>query len=172
VALTVASAGQLVGNVILFFYLSRLLQPEGLGIFSTVLAIYSTVSLGCGIGLNIFLPRELPKDLSQTNRYLIHAGLVSIASALALLIGLDLLAPHLGYLPQTQTGITIMSLGLIPESLGVVLFAIFISHQKAKFITATSVSAILGRISVSLLALRLGFGVIGVIVVYAAFSYL
>ena len=52
------------------------------------------------------------------------------------------------------------------------LFTIFISHQKAKFITATSIFSILGRISVSLLALRLGFGVIGVIVVSTVFSYL
>ena len=171
-ALSIASAGQLVGNIILFFYLSRLLQAEGLGIYSTVMAIFQTASLGCGIGLNTFLTRELPKDLSQTNRYLIQSGIISVASAIILIAGLYLLIPHLGYLPQTQTGLYIISLALIPESLKVVLFAIFISHQKAEFITATSVVVILGRISVSLLALHLGFGVISLIVVYAAFSYL
>ena len=45
-ALSIASAGQLVGNVILFFFLSRQLQAEGLGIFSTVIAIFQTVALG------------------------------------------------------------------------------------------------------------------------------
>jgi O-antigen/teichoic acid export membrane protein len=172
IALTIVSAGQLLGNIVLFFYLSRLLQAEGLGIYSTVLAIFQTISLGCGIGFNYLLPRDLPKDLSQTNRYLIHAGLVSGATALLLIIGLDLLIPHLGYLPQTQAGLYIISSALFSESLGVVLFAIFIAHQKAEFITATGLMNILGRISVSLLALHLGFGVIGLIVVYVFFSYL
>ncbi len=171
-ALSIASAGQLVGNLILFFYLSRLLQPEGLGIYSTVLAIFSTVSLGCGIGLNSFLVRELPKDLSQTNRYLIHAGLVSATTGLAFMIGLDLLIPYLGYLPQTQTGLYIISLALIAESLAIVLNAIFIAHQKAEFLATTGLLSILGRILVSLLVLRLGFGVIGLIVAYTGFCFL
>ena len=89
-----------------------------------------------------------------------------------MIIGLGLVIPYLGYLPQTETGLYIISLALIPESLQIVLFAIFISHQRAKFITATSLFVILGRISASLLALHLGFGVISLIVVYAIFSYL
>ena len=171
-ALSIVSAGQLVGNLILFSYLSRLLQPEGLGIYSTVLAIFSTVSLGCGIGLNSFLVRELPIDLSQTNRYLIHAGLVSAMTGFAFMIGLDLLIPHLGYLPQTQTGLYIISLALIAESLAIVLNAIFIAHQKAEFIAAAGLMSILGRISVSLLILHLGFGVIGLIVINTGFYFL
>jgi O-antigen/teichoic acid export membrane protein len=171
-ALSIASAGQLVGNVVLFFYLSRMLQAEGLGIYSTVIAIFQTTCLGCGIGLNTFLPRELPKDLSQTNRYLIHGCLVSGASAFVLIICLNLLIPYLGYLPQTKIGLHIISLALIPESLHVVLFAIFISHQKAEFIFGSSLFVIIGRIPISLLALYLGFDEISLIIIYAVFSYL
>lgn len=171
-ALTIASAGHLVGNVILFFYLSRLLQAEGLGIYATVIAVFQTAALGCGIGLSTLLPREIPKDFSQTNRYLIHGGLASVAGVVVLIVALDLLVPHLGYLPQTQTGLYIASLALLPESIQVILYAIFISYQKAKFIAANSLFLILGRISVSLLALRLGFGVVGLIVIFATFSYL
>src|SRR4030067_831445 len=162
VALTIASAGQLVGNIVLFFYLSRLLQVEGLGIYSTVIAIFHTVILGCAV-MNQFIPRELSKDLSQTNRYLIHGSLVSLAIAIILMIGLNLLVPFLGYLPQTQSGLHIISLAIVPEALNVVVFTIFISHQKAKFISVTSVIVIIGRIFTSLLALYLGFGVISLI---------
>jgi len=172
IALTIASAGQLVGNMILFFYLSRLLQAEGLGVFSTVLAIFQTASLGCGIGFTSFLPRELPKDLSQTNRYLIHSSLVSITTAIILIVILFLLTPYLGYLPQTQNGLFIISFALIPESIQVVLNAIFIAHQRAEFITVTGLVSVFGRIIVSLLSLYFGFGVIGLIVVYTIFSFL
>jgi O-antigen/teichoic acid export membrane protein len=56
--------------------------------------------------------------------------------------------------------------------MNIVLFTMFISHQKAKFISFTSLVVILGRIFISLLALYLGFGVISLIIVYAGFSYL
>jgi|GEM_PF-1335705 len=170
VALTIANAGQLVGNIILFFYLSRLLQAEGLGIYSTVIAIFHTVALGCQI-VDPYIPRELPKDLSRTNQYLVHGSLVSVTMGVIFMAGLDLLAPHLGYLPQTQTGLYIISAAIIPEALNVVLFTIFISHQKARYYSITSLLTIVGRIVASLLALRLGFGVLSLIGVYAAFSY-
>jgi O-antigen/teichoic acid export membrane protein len=170
-ALAIASAGQMVGNVILFFYLSRTLQAEGLGIYSTVLAVFHTVILGCAV-VNPFIPRELSKDLSRTNRYLIHGSLISIAIAIVLTLGLDLLIPFLGYLPQTTLGLYIISMAILPEALNVVLFTMFISHQKANYISATSLFTILGRIGVSLLVLRLGLGVISLVVVYALFSYL
>jgi O-antigen/teichoic acid export membrane protein len=171
IALTIANAGQLVGNIILFFYLSRLLQAEGLGIYSTVIAIFHTVTLGCQI-VDPFIPRELPKNLSRTNQYLMHGSLISVILAVILMAGLDLLAPHLGYLPQTQTGLYIISAAIIPEALNVVIFTIFISHQKAKYYSITSILTILGRIFASLVALRLGFGVLSLIGVYATFSYI
>jgi len=158
--------------MVLFFYLSRLLQAEGLGIYSTVLAIFQTASLGCGIGFNSYLPRELPRDLSKTNRYFIHASVVSVAVAVVIAALLTAVVPFLGYLPLTKTGIYIISTALIAESLLVVLNATFIAHQKAEFITATGLVNIIGRIIVSLIVLRLGFGVIGLIVVYTVFDYL
>jgi O-antigen/teichoic acid export membrane protein len=172
IALTIARLGELVGGAILFFYLARMLQVEGLGIYTTVMAVFQTVGFGCGVGFRSFIPRELPKDLSQTNRYLIHAGLVSLASALALLAGLDVLVPHLGYLPQTRLGIYIISLAFIPTGLQVVLDATFVAHQKAEFIAVTMLFGILGRILGSLFLLHLGFGVTSLIIVYTAFSYL
>lgn len=169
-ALSIASAGQMAGNIILYFYLSRLLQAEGLGIYSTVIAVFHTIILGCAV-VNPFIPRELSKDLSKTNRYFIHGSLISIAIALVLTMGLIILIPFLGYLPQTQIGLYIISAAILPEALNVVIFTVFISHQRAKFISATSILVILGRILVSLLALRLGFGVISLVIVYASFSY-
>jgi O-antigen/teichoic acid export membrane protein len=170
-ALTIASAGQMVGNVVLFFYLSRLLQAEGLGIYSTIIAVFHTVILGCAV-VNPFIPRELSKDLSKTNKYLIHGSLISLAIAIILTVGLDLVVPLLDYLPQTKLGLYIISIAILPEALNVVLFTIFISHQKANYISATSVFIILGRIAISLLALRSGLGVISLVVVYALFSYI
>ncbi|MDY0018580.1 MAG: flippase [Anaerolineae bacterium] len=172
IALTVASVGHLIGNVILFFYLSRLLQVEGLGVYATIMGIFQTASIGCGVGFASFIPRELPKDLSQTNRYLVHASLIALVSAMLILVGVDVVVPFLGYLPQTQLGIYIISLAFLPTALLVVLRALFIVYQKSEFITLTALLGIIVRILASLLALYLGASVISLVVIYVVCDYL
>ena len=172
IALTTAVIGQLIGNVILFFCLSRTFQAEGLGIYSTIMGVFQMASIGCGMGFESFLPRELPKDLSKTNRYLIHASIISLAGAFVILLGLDILVQFLGYLPETKLGICIISLAFLPTSLLIILRAIFIAHQKAEFIMLTTLLGVIGRILVSLLALYLGASVISLVIIYVVFDYL
>lgn len=157
--------------MVLVFCLARASQAEGVGVYATVMTIFTMARFGCGVGFESLIPRELPRDLTQTNRYLIHAGLVAPATGLALMIILDILVPHLDYLPQTRSGIYIISSALIPVALQIVLDATFIAHQKAEFITVISLSAVLVRVLVSVLLLRLGFSVINLFIVHAALIY-
>ncbi len=172
VALTATSVAQQVGNILLFFYLSRLLQVEGVGIYTTAMAVFQTASIGCSMGFDSFIPRELAKDFSQTNRYLVHASLVGLSSALLLILALFLIIPHTHYLPQTKTGIYIMSLVLIPTALLTVWRAVFITYGKAEYIAIPALIAIIGRIVTSLGLLTLGFSEISLLITYAVFSYL
>ena len=172
VVLTLNSVTQQVGNILLFFYLSRLLQVEGVGIYTTAMAVFQTASIGCSMGFDSFIPRELAKDLSKTNRYLIHASLVGLTSALLLILVLLLVIPHTHYLPQTKVGIYIMSLVLIPTALLTVWRAVFITYGKAEYIAVPSLVAIVGRIVSGLGLLALGFSEISLLVTYAVFSYL
>ena len=83
---------------------------EGFGIYATVLAVFQTASIGCALGLPSFIPRELSKDISQTNRYLIHTSLIALLTAVFMIGVLRLLVPYLNYLPQTKFGIYIINL--------------------------------------------------------------
>jgi O-antigen/teichoic acid export membrane protein len=172
VALFAARVGYMVGSILLVFFLSRMLQAEGLGSYSTAMALYGLAELAGELGLSNFIPRELAKDLTKTNRYLMHASVLAVGSAVAAALVLAGLASHLGYSTETVLGIYLIVPALIPSALRVVIGAIFISHQKVKFETFTILFWTILRILLSLYLLRLGHGVISLMVVFAATSYL
>lgn len=172
VALFVARVGYMGGSILLVFYLSRMLQAEGLGSYSTALALFGLGELVCELGLSNFIPRELAKDLSQTNRYLIHTSILVLVSALATVIALAGWAPHLGYSTETVISIYLISLALIPTALRVVLGTIFICHQRAEFETFTTLFWTIIRILVSLYLLHQGYGIISLIATFTGTSWL
>lgn len=172
IALFVARVGYMGGNILLVFYLSRLLRAEGLGSYSTAMALFGLGELVCELGLSNFIPRELAKDLSQTNRYLIHTGVLVLASAFVTVLTLAGLASHLGYSAETVISIYLISLALIPTVLRVVIGAIFICHQRAEFVTFTTLAWTIIRILISLYLLHQGHGVISLIATFTVISYL
>ncbi|HDQ73654.1 MAG TPA: flippase [Chloroflexi bacterium] len=160
------------GSILLVFYLSRLLQAEGLGSYSTALAFFGLGELVCELGLSNFIPRELSKDLTKTNRYLIHAGLLVVAISLVLMVIFAGIVPFFDYADETTRSIYLVSLALIPTALRVILGAIFICHQRAEFVTLTTTLWTTVKILVSLYLLYQGYGVISLILTFTVMSYL
>lgn len=172
VALFLARVGYMGSSILLVFYLSRMLQAEGLGSYSTAMALFGLGELACELGLSNFIPRELAKDLSQTNRYLIHTGILVLASAFVTVITLAGLGPHLGYSAETVISIYLIALALIPTALRVVIGAIFICHQRAEFVTFTTLFWTIIRILISLYLLHQRHGVISLIATFTGTSCL
>jgi len=124
------------------------------------------------LGLSNFIPRELAKDLVQTNRYLIHASALVVVGGLgsaAVLVGL---APHLGYSSETVASLYLIAPALFPTTLRVVMGAIFIAHQRVEFEAFATLFWTILRILISLYLLSLGYGVISLIAVFTVTSYL
>jgi len=159
------------GSILLVFWLSRMLQADGLGSYSTAMALFGLGELACELGLSHFLPRELAKDLARTNRYLVHASTLVIAGALISVIVLVVLVPNLGYSTDTVISVYLISLALVPTALGVVIEAVFVSHQKAQFVAYPSLLWTVVRIATSLYLLHRGHGVISVVAVFTVTGY-
>jgi len=162
----------MIGSILLVFYLSHMLQAEGLGSYSTAMALFGLGELVCELGLSNFIPRELAKDLSNTNRYLIHTSVLVLASTSVTLIALVGLASHFGYSAETVISIYLISLALIPSALRMVTGAIFICHQRAEFEAFTTLFWTAVRILVSLYLLHQGYGVTGIVATFTVTSYL
>lgn len=170
-ALFIARVGYMLGSMLLVSYLSRLLQAEGLGSYSTAMVIFGLGELACELGLSNYVPREVAKDLKQTNRYLIHTSILALGSTLAIIAFFWLVTPFLGYSDVTVTSVYIISLALLPSVWQVIMGAIFICHQKAELATVITLFWTLIKILISIYLLYRGYGVISLIVTFTIIEY-
>jgi len=149
-----------------------MLQAEGLGSYSTAMAFFSLGGLACNLGLSNFIPRELAKDLTQTNRYFLHTSVLILISSVVVAMFFVLLVPFFGYSTQTTVSIFLVSLALAPTTLQLVTGSVFISHQRGEFVTISTLVWTTIRMIVSLYLLFRGDGVIALVAAYTIISYL
>lgn len=171
-ALFLARLSYMGSSVLLVFFLSRSLQAEGLGSYSTAMAFFSLGGLACELGLPNFIPRELAKDLSQTNRYLTHTSVLAIVTALVIVLGLAGVTPNLSYSSETIVSILLAALALIPTALRVVLNAIFVSHHRTEYMAFTTLVWTIVRVVGSLYLLQRGYGVVSIMTIFSLTSFL
>jgi O-antigen/teichoic acid export membrane protein len=170
-ALAIARVARLVSNFLLVFLLARTLSVSGLGVYSTVLSYYGLVTILVAVGVQGFLTREIARDLSRTNRYMVHAGLITAVACLVVAVVFSLFFSQLGYSLETMQGFLIVNLALIPVTWMAIYESVFIAHHKAEYVSYTVIISLVGRISVSLYMLLNGYGVLSLLATMVVFSY-
>jgi O-antigen/teichoic acid export membrane protein len=160
-----------VGNALLAFLVARILYAAGLGVYSAALEYYSLIALAGGMGATDFLVREIAKDLSRTNSYVVHLSvMVSLASVV--LAALFLIAlPHLGYSAELATSMYVIILAIIPGTLGTIQGAVFVAHQRVEFVTYTTLVATIVNIAVSVYLLMIGHGAISLVIAFVVVQW-
>lgn len=171
-ALFIARVGYMMGSILLVSYLSRLLQAEGLGSYSTAMALFGLGELACELGLSNYVPREVAKDLKQTNRYLIHTSILALGSTLAVMVMFWIVTPFVGYSSVTVISVYIISFALLPSVLQVIIGAMFICHEKAELATFTTLFWTIVKILISVYLLYRGLGVVSLVVTFTVINYL
>jgi O-antigen/teichoic acid export membrane protein len=169
-ALAIAQVAGLFSSFVLTYFLARNLGVTGLGIYSTVMSYYGLAAHFCAAGVQGLLVREIARDLSQTNRYMVHAGLITAVASLVGTLFFGLLVSQLGYAPETRTGVFVANLTLIPATWTVIYETVFIAHQKAEYILYTVLLTLLGRIGTSIYLLLNGYGVVSLLVAMLIFQ--
>jgi O-antigen/teichoic acid export membrane protein len=170
-ALAIARVARLVSNFLLVFFLARTLSVSGLGVYSTVLSYYGLVTILVAVGVQGFLTREIARDLSRTNRYMVHAGLITAVACLVVAVVFSLFFSQLGYSSETMQGFLIVNLALIPVTWMAIYESIFIAHHKAEYVSYTVIISLVGRIGVSLYLLHNGYGVLSLLATMVVFFY-
>ncbi len=171
-ALAAAQVATLFASFVLVFFLARSLGVVGLGVFATVMSFYGVAADFCAAGVRNLLVREIARDLSQTNRYMIHAAILTAAISLVGMAILGVLVVQLKYSPQTTTGVWVVSLALIPATWMAIYETVFVAHQKAEYLLYTSLLTTFGRIGVSIYLLRSGHGILSLFVALLVFVYI
>lgn len=171
IALIAAKITVSFGTFLLVIFVSRYLDVEGLGIYSTILTFYATLEVFASLGFINYIPREVGRTPEQTGEYLSHSIISAIVSTLFLLLLAHFIVPRLGYNSTTVAGITIILLSLAPAALITVGQSFLIAFEKAGYITLLNFIEVTARVLVSICLLYWGYGVLAVITAFCFFSY-
>jgi O-antigen/teichoic acid export membrane protein len=145
----------------------RILGPEGSGIYAYAGFIFLWFDIFTNFGLNVFLTREVSRDTSQSWRLFFNSSvlrLVLIGAGMLLFVGFVLLRQGLpGEILTSEAILTMILLyvGLLPNSLSAGMSALFYAHQQAEYPAAIATVSTICKTVFGLVALLLGWGVMG-----------
>lgn len=149
-----------------FAFLSlRILGPTGTGRYAFAVTIWFFADTVTDFGLGILLTREVSRDRSQSNRYLSNSMILRVALWLATLIPAALVALIymflFGLTIDTVTALGFLMLGILPSSLAGSFAFLFNAYEKFEYRIAVDFGMRLVNVALSVVALLLGYGFIG-----------
>jgi O-antigen/teichoic acid export membrane protein len=143
----------------------RILGPEGAGKYSFAVVVYSFLEIITNFGLNTLLTREVSRNRSQANRYLSNTAIlrliILVASTPLLLVFLVAWRQIFALPNDTTAAILLLSLSLIPGSISAALTAVFLAYEKMEYPAAITTVTTIIRVSLGVVVLLLGMGIIG-----------
>lgn len=160
------------GNLVLALIISRHLHASGLGIYVTAIAYFGVISTAAESGSTNLLVREIAKDKSKTNAYLVHGSVLAGSVGLVVTIAGFAAVPHLGYRPDLRHSTEVILLALVPGTFNTIQESVFVAHQRVEFETLTTLGSTLVIIGVSSLLLALGHGVVSLVIAFVIAEYL
>jgi O-antigen/teichoic acid export membrane protein len=171
VALTISELVDRASNVILSFFIARMLHATGLGIYSAAVTYHGLLALAGVMGATNYLVREIAKDRAKTNRYVVHLSVMGTAVSAIAMVVFSAILPYLGYSAELATAMYVIILAIIPGTLNEILRAVFIAHQRVELITYTRLVTPIVEVGVSLYLLTQGYGVVGLLVAFVITRY-
>ena len=143
----------------------RILGPEGAGKYGFAIVVYAFLEIVTNFGLNTLLTREVSKDRTQANRYLTNTAILRLLILLAIipLLFVFLLCWRTFFSLPDDTTVTILllSLSLIPGSISAALTSVFLAYEKMEYPAAITTVTTIIRVSLGVVVLLMGFGIVG-----------
>ena len=148
--------------------MARLLGPGGVGRYYFAVLIFAWFDVFTSFGLQTLLTREVARERSQGNRYLLNTTLLRIglgAAGIPVLVGFlavfQLVSPN-KLAPDTLVAIALLYVGLLPSSLATGLTGLFYAYEKAEYPAAITVVTVLIKIAIGVPVLVLTHSIIGI----------
>jgi O-antigen/teichoic acid export membrane protein len=145
---------------------ARILGPRGTGRYDTAVAIYLWFETFVNFGLDAYLMREAARDRQQARRVFVNATLLRLlllGAAIPLLGGYLLGQQGLAEpLPEeTVWALVLLYVGLLPGCVANGLGSMFRACEKHEYPAAVQTVTTIIRVTLGMLALSIGLGVIG-----------
>ncbi len=143
----------------------RILQPENAGNYYFAVVIVGWFEILMNFGLNTFLTREVARDRSGANRYLVNTSILRLLLAC---VALPLMIVVIGVwsglftlTAETAMAIALLTLAQIPSSLSTGITAMFYAYEKAEYPAVMGVVTVLLKVALGAPVLLIGGGIIG-----------
>ena len=169
--LIVANALQPVLSFYLVVTISRLLNVDGLGAYSTVFNYQAIFQICAGFGLKNLLTRNVAQQHDSLWRYLWHGSLIVLPFALLSMASLIGLTAALDYSPTVFAATVVVSLSLLAAALADVCEGVLAGIERLHIVGYSAVLENIIRVVVSLIVLFNGFGLLAVVWVFVASKF-
>ena len=162
IALLAGTVGKMVASFGFVIYATYAMGLEVFGRFSIALLYFELFLSLSATAVGILLTRDLAKWKRSQNRLITSAMVMALILVLASPLIMIVFASSMNYSPDTVQAIMVAALALLPASLCVVLESVFVSFERAEFVTFGTIVDTLIRVPFSILVLYAGFSWIGV----------
>ncbi len=142
---------------VLYTLIARYLGTFEFGQMSLGLTLFQTFQLLAIGGLRVLVTREVAKDRTQTDKYLVNASAVIVLFALISVTVLGIFTKIMQYSTDTTTVIMLLSLGLLPYALSVICDALFQAWEQMYYITYANIIVNIGKVTLGFLLLYQGY---------------
>jgi O-antigen/teichoic acid export membrane protein len=142
---------------------SRVLGTEAMGGYAFIITFISMFSAIGQMGLQALLTREVAADREKSSSYLSAALLLGLGSSVILAFVMNGLKGYFNLSPAVSQGVFLMSLDLFPIFAIATFEAVFMGWERTDFILYQNISGNIVRVALSLLFIRLGFGLVSLV---------
>lgn len=156
---------------VLYALVARYLGASEFGRLSLALTLFYTFQVLAVAGLKTLVTREVAKDRTKTDQYLVNGSVVVGVFSLLSIGTLLLFVRLMNYATDTATIILLLSLGLLPSSLSAVCEAVFQAWEQMRYIVYANVTVNVGKVALALLILTQDYGLYHLVILLLA-SYI
>jgi len=153
---------------VLYALVARHLGAFQFGQMSLSLTLFATFQVFALAGLKNLVTREVAKDRSKTDAYLVNGSIVVTLSSLVCIATMFLFTRVMNYAPDTAAVILLVSLSLLPFSLSAVCEAVFQAWERMCYIAYANVPVNVAKIGIAFALLSSGYGLYTLVVLLLA----
>ena len=170
--LVLANALQPLISFYLIVTISRTLNVEGLGAYTTILKYVAVFQIIAGFGLRSLLTREIAQNREKVHRYLTAVSNIAIGLGVVAAIAMSLLVSVIAKDTMVIHGTMFASISLVAAALIDAYEGVISGFERLAHIGYASIMENIIRVGLSLWLIYQGYGVIALIWVYVGTRYL
>ncbi|NJL33570.1 MAG: oligosaccharide flippase family protein [Chloroflexaceae bacterium] len=143
---------------LIYALVARYLGDFAFGQISLALLLFYTFYVFASLGVRVYITREIARDPSLTDRYLVNGSLLILAASVLSVLALVIFVWVMSYELSTARLVLIVGLAIVPYALTTVCEAVFQAHERMHFIAYANLPHNVLKVAATIFLLTQGYG--------------